>query len=98
MDIGTKVRVVARIADHRFRIDEIVTRVAGKYDDSVSVAFESKQAGVWYMIPNEYVVVEQKQVDTIEVPRELIRQAVSDDRTLRATARFALRSLLNKDI
>ncbi|MNE93550.1 hypothetical protein D3C80_1914140 [compost metagenome] len=35
-----------------------------------------------------------EQPDTVTVPRELLRQAVSDDRTLRATARFALRALL----
>ena len=41
--------------------------------------------------------LKSEQPDTVAVPRELLKQACSEDRTLRATARFVLRSLLGKE-
>ncbi|MNY53802.1 hypothetical protein D3C86_1895950 [compost metagenome] len=76
----------------------------GEYD---SLAFESKHNGVWYMKPDEYVVIEQEEVDTVNIPRELAERLayplpdqvgwktynVADH--IRASEE--LRALLNKD-
>lgn len=59
MKEGTKVKVVANIGGHEFKIGEIVERRWGEYECSQSMGFYSEQAGLWYMKSDEYEIVDK---------------------------------------
>lgn len=60
MKVGTKVKVVACITGHDFDDGEIVERHEAEYDYEIkdSLGFIAKDGMIWYMIPDEYEVIE----------------------------------------
>ena len=62
MKNGTKVKVVACLTGHEFEDDEIVERHEAQYDyeQKDCLGFISKAGEIWYMIPDEYEVLEDK--------------------------------------
>lgn len=60
MKNGMKVKVVACITGHEFDINEIVERHEAEYDYEMkdSLGFISKYDEIWYMIPDEYEVLD----------------------------------------
>lgn len=63
MKNGTKVKVVARVTGHDFDDNEIVERHEAQYDyeSKDSLGFISKSGEIWYMIPDEYEVLEDQE-------------------------------------
>lgn len=60
MEIRTKVRVTCCLTGHEFEDGEIVERHESQYDFEYkdSVGFIASDGSVWYMIPDEYEIVQ----------------------------------------
>lgn len=61
MKEGTKVKVLANITGHEFKIGEIVVRRYGSLEDEGNLGFYSEENGLWYMSPEEYKVIPDHQ-------------------------------------
>lgn len=67
---GTKVKVKARHTGHGFCLGQIVERRASEYDGEESLGFVCDKGDVWYMMPEEY--------DLVDSPCEqLLKEALS---------------------
>ena len=70
MKEGVKVKVKARHGGHGFCLGQIVERRASEQDDDSSVGFACDKGFVWYMLPDEYEIVDS-------VCEQLLKEALS---------------------
>lgn len=79
MKEGTKVKVKACHTGHGFSFGQIVERRASEHDDESSVGFVCDKGDVWYMMPEEYEIVDRDHlVQLLKEAKEVaIRQGFS---------------------